>query len=140
MAGIDLSVLEREATFRFSLSSGPGGQNVNKVNTKVTLRWHPESSTLLTASQKERVRRSSKVKQKSNSENEIVLQVDETRSQAKNKEIALERLAALVQGALAERKKRKPTKPSRAAVARKKREQKEHKEKKARRAWKPGQE
>lgn len=123
---------EDEVQFGFSHSSGPGGQNVNKVSTKVTLRWNLSKSSLLTDEQKELARNSVLLRGRINREGEIVLHESSTRSQADNKRLALEKLQRLVQEALTERAERKETKTPRKAIRarlKNKRFQKEKKEK-----------
>ena len=97
----------------FSRSGGPGGQNVNKVNTKVTARVKIESIEVLNENQKSLVR--NKLHGRINEEDELVISVSDTRSQLKNREIALVRLANLITSSLHIQKKRKKTRPSRAA-------------------------
>ena len=92
----------------FSRSSGPGGQNVNKLNTKVTARLNICECDVLSDKEKERIRK--KLQNRINEEDEVVLHVQDMRSQAKNREIALQRMLQLITGALKKKKKRVPTK------------------------------
>lgn len=110
LKGRDLSP---EFTFTASRSSGPGGQHVNKVSTKVELRFNVIESAILTAEEKEIIL--SKLANKINSVGELILVAQSDRSQLKNKENAIEKFYALLAKALTPVKKRKPTKPSRAA-------------------------
>ncbi|MCF8360620.1 MAG: aminoacyl-tRNA hydrolase [Prolixibacteraceae bacterium] len=103
-----------ELTFSASRSSGPGGQNVNKVNTRVELRFNIEASGLLNDDEKERVK--AKLKNKINTQGELVVTAQRSRSQLQNKEGAVEKFFAMLEKALKPRKKRKPTKPSRASI------------------------
>lgn len=91
-------------------ASGPGGQNVNKVSTAVELRFEAERSPALAASVKTRLRKLAG--RRWTNEGAIVLQVDETRSQARNREIARERLVDLIAQALVVPKRRVATKPT----------------------------
>jgi ribosome-associated protein len=102
-----------ELHFSASRSSGPGGQNVNKVNTKVELRFSVISSSLL--SDEEKLLVSEKLAGKINGDNELVLVCQAERSQLKNKEKVIEKFYSLLIRALTPRKKRKPTAPSRAS-------------------------
>lgn len=106
--------LLREVKFKASLSGGKGGQNVNKVHTKVELYWKPFSSQVLEAEVKEKI--ISKLNSKLSSEGELRIVCEEERSQLKNKQKAIQKLYSLLSSCFKERKKRKATKPSKASV------------------------
>jgi ribosome-associated protein len=97
----------------FSRSGGPGGQNVNKVNTKVTLRLSVGKLDGLSEAELERVKLV--LANKITNEGEIVIASEEERSQRINLERAYFRMEALVASAARLPKKRQPTKPSKAA-------------------------
>ncbi|ETW12193.1 hypothetical protein ATO8_13897 [Roseivivax marinus] len=99
-----------EITEQFVRSSGPGGQNVNKVSTAVELRFEAERSPNLPGPVKARLRRLAG--RRWTKDGALILQVDDTRSQARNREIARDRLAELVAKALEKPKRRIPTKPT----------------------------
>jgi len=120
-----------ELHFSASRSSGPGGQNVNKVSTKVELRFHVTSSTLL--SDDEKILLIEKLVKKINSEGELILVSQTERSQMKNKEKVIEKFYSLLTRALTPRKKRKPTKPSQASKEERLEEKRKQAEKKERR-------
>lgn len=110
-----VTVPERELEWSAVRSSGPGGQNVNKVSSKVELRFDFEASGSLSAAAKTRLRALAKNRLDADGRILIVSQV--TRNQPKNLEDARERLVELIAAALVVPKKRRPTKPSKAMKA-----------------------
>jgi ribosome-associated protein len=101
---------ESEFIFSTSRSGGPGGQNVNKVNTKVELRINLLTTSLLSESEKDLVFK--KLKNKINSENELILVSQSERSQLMNKKVVTERFYEIVSMALTIQKKRRPSRPT----------------------------
>ncbi len=126
-----------ELNFSASRSSGPGGQHVNKVSTKVELRFHVKNSSLLTPEEKELILE--KLSNRINQEGELVLVSQRSRTQLKNKEKVVEKFYELLTDALTPRKKRKPTKPSPQAKEKRLEEKREQAEKKDRRKKDEGQ-
>jgi len=120
-----------ELKFSATRSSGAGGQNVNKVNTKVELRFHIESSGLLSAEEKNILLR--KLVNRINNEGELILTEQNERSQLKNKEKVIDRFYRLIHQALIPRKPRKATRPTLASRRRRMENKQQHSEKKSRR-------
>lgn len=105
-----------ELAWKFIRSSGPGGQNVNKVSSAVQLRFLLAQNTSLPAAVKQRLRRLSG--QKLLLDGSILLSARSERSQEQNRREALDRLEGMIRTAMIEPKIRKKTKPSRASKER----------------------
>ncbi|MFN0113308.1 MAG: alternative ribosome rescue aminoacyl-tRNA hydrolase ArfB [Paracoccaceae bacterium] len=99
-----------EITETFTRSQGPGGQNVNKVSSAVELRFEAARSPNLSAAAKARLKRLAGSRW--TGEGAILIRAEETRSQVRNREIARQRLVALIRAALVAPKRRVATKPT----------------------------
>jgi len=102
-----------ELIARATRSSGAGGQHVNKTSSRVQLSWDVGASTALDDAQRERILR--KLASRLTARGILTVNVSDTRSQHRNREIAEERITELVRHALVVPKKRKATRPTRAA-------------------------
>ncbi len=120
-----------ELQFQTSRSSGPGGQNVNKVESRVELRFRLLESQLLTEEQKHTLQQ--KLASKLTLEGELLVVAQEDRSQLRNKETALQKFHQLLAKALHKPKARKATKPSKDAVRQRLESKKKHSDKKTNR-------
>jgi ribosome-associated protein len=101
---------EHEFVYSASRSSGPGGQNVNKVNTKVELRFNLLKSSCLSSKEKETI--FNKLKNKINKEGELIISSDSERTQLMNKEVVTEKFYIMISKALTIPKYRRTTKPT----------------------------
>lgn len=106
--------LNSELQFFTSRSSGPGGQNVNKVNSKVEVHFNVRNSSLLEDDEKELIQK--KLESKITSEGILVVVSQRDRSQLTNKEDAINKLYALINKALKPERPRRATKPTRSSV------------------------
>ena len=125
---ISKELLLSELTFKAVRSSGSGGQNVNKVSTKVALRFDIEHSEFLSDDEKERIYK--KLKNRISNEGILIISSDAERTQLRNKNKAIELFFELLENALKKPKKRKKTKPTRASKEKRLKEKKEQSEKK----------
>ncbi len=99
-----------ECNFTATKSSGPGGQNVNKVSSRIELRFSVHDSKFLDETEKERIR--SKLKNRVNSEDELILVSQTERSQLGNKQKVIETFFSLLEKAITVKKKRIQTSPT----------------------------
>lgn len=104
------AIPEDELTFTASRSGGPGGQHVNKVSSRITLLWDLEASPSLDPEQKNAVRH--RLRRRISDEGVLRLSVSDSRSQAANRRLAVERFVDLLAAALAPRKPRTATRPT----------------------------
>ncbi|WP_246581366.1 alternative ribosome rescue aminoacyl-tRNA hydrolase ArfB [Echinicola shivajiensis] len=126
----EISVIDfsSEASIKAVKSGGPGGQNVNKVNTKVVLVFDIESSQLFDEEEKDKLRKG--LSESLNADGTLQITVQESRSQLQNKTIALKKLQKVLSGVFVRKKVRKATKPGKAAVKRRLESKKKQAEKK----------
>ena len=110
---ITADLLAPELVFTTSRSSGPGGQNVNKVNSKVTLEWDVTNSRVLT--EEEKAFLSDKLASRMTREGIVQITSQESRSQIANKDLAVQKFDDLLAKAFVKKKVRKATKPSKTA-------------------------
>ena len=122
-------VPDSEVSESFSRSGGHGGQNVDKVATKVERRWNVDNSQKFTQEQKEIIKQA--LINWINKEGELIVVSQETRDQFQNRQLAAERMNELVSLALTPEKERVPTKPTRASKERRLEAKNRQSEKKA---------
>ncbi|HSS77419.1 MAG TPA: alternative ribosome rescue aminoacyl-tRNA hydrolase ArfB [Thermoanaerobaculia bacterium] len=120
----DLSIPDEEVSFTTSRSGGPGGQNVNKLETRVTLRFDVGASAVLSEEQRARLRE--RLATRITKDGVLQVTSQRHRSQVANKDASVERFAELVGEALREEVPRRKTRPSRAAKARRLDEKRRH--------------
>ncbi|MEA2506763.1 MAG: ribosome-associated protein [Actinomycetota bacterium] len=109
-----LSIPMSEIELRHSTSGGPGGQHANKASTRVDLSWNVDTSSAVGPRQRERIR--NRLHSRIDTSGKLQLSSGAHRSQLRNREEVLNRLAGLLQEALRLEKKRRPTQPSRGAT------------------------
>ena len=131
---MDIEGLNKEVNYRTSRSGGAGGQNVNKVSTKVELLFDVNNSSLLTERRKSIILE--KLSNRISQEGILSITCDETRSQLTNKEIVFELFINIIKTALTPVKKRRPTKPSKSSIRKRLDNKKKHSEKKSNRKFK----
>ncbi len=129
-----MKTFEHELTFKTSRSSGSGGQNVNKVETSVTVMWKAGDSSVFSEIEKERI--ALKLQNRISGEGFLQLTVSESRTQLQNKKIAIERIQEIVNKVLIVPKKRIATKPSRGQKEKRLESKKKISEKKENRKFK----
>jgi ribosome-associated protein len=117
-----------ELALAFARSGGPGGQNVNKVASKVELRWNPTTSAALT--EDERTWLVHRLKSRLTGDGTLIVTSTATRDQLKNRDDATSKLALIVRAALDRPKPRRATRPSRAAKRRRVADKRHHAERK----------
>jgi ribosome-associated protein len=116
-----------ELAIAFSRSGGPGGQNVNKVASKVELRWNPMTSSVLgVLAEDERAWLLARLRNRLTLDGELIVTSTATRDQLKNRDDASDKLALIVRTALDRPKPRKPTKVSRGAKRRRVADKRKH--------------
>ena len=123
--------LEREFNFKAIRSSGSGGQHVNKVATKIELSFSVSESLVLNQHQKAII--IEKLYNRLTKDQVLILQCGETRSQLKNKRIAISRAFSILEAALEVKAERKPTKVPKSVIKKRLKNKKIHSEKKANR-------
>ncbi|MEB2783953.1 alternative ribosome rescue aminoacyl-tRNA hydrolase ArfB [Algoriphagus persicinus] len=124
----------RELQFITSRSGGAGGQNVNKVETKVQLKFDIPKSLQLNGEEKTLLL--DKLKSKTDQEGVLQLQSQEKRSQTQNKELVIRKFEDLMRKAFHKKRIRKATKPKKGAIEKRLKAKKNQAEKKANRSWK----
>lgn len=117
-----------ELDFTASKSGGPGGQNVNKVNSKITLRFDVQNSESLSEEEKEKI--SEKLANRISTDGVLIITAQSKRTQLQNKEAAIEKFNQLMGKTFARKKKRKATKPTKASKEKRLKSKKMHSEKK----------
>ncbi len=109
-----IQIPENELVFKTSRSSGPGGQNINKLNTKVAVIFDIEKNNCLSAEQKETVLK--KLAGRLTKDKKLIISSQKFRTQKANRDSAVQKLCEIIQDALKKPKPRKATKPAATAV------------------------
>lgn len=126
---MNIEALISELIFKAVRSSGPGGQNVNKVASKIEMYFDLPNSFVLSEDQKQILLQ--KLQNRLTKEGILILQCDESRSQHKNKSLVIDRFISLIETSLKQPKKRKPTKIPKAVIKKRLKSKKDLSNKKA---------
>ncbi len=132
-----LQIPGKEISLSFARSAGPGGQNVNKVNSKAVLRWNVAASPSLPEDVKARFLQ--RFPTRINHLGEVVLASDRMRDQPRNISDCYEKLRQLILAVLVAERPRKQTRPSRGSVERRLQSKRQSSQRKQRRQYRPGQ-
>lgn len=135
MSDILIACLKKEINFRTSRASGPGGQHVNKTESRVVLVWDLEHSVCLDDQQKKKIR--NMLASRLTEEGTLWLASEKHRSQYRNKVAVTERFLELIRVMLIPEKKRYVTRPGRKSIEQRIRKKKIRGELKRNRRWKP---
>jgi len=122
-----LTIPDAELVWRFGPSGGPGGQHANTANTRAELVFEITDSTVLNNLQRERLTHEFGPR--------IRVVADDSRSQARNRDVAITRMAERIEKALRPKRRRAPTKPSRGSKERRLRAKREQSQRKANRKY-----
>jgi len=128
-----LTIPAGELEMSFARSGGSGGQNVNKVSSKVDLRWNPQTSAALTFDDRSQLLE--RLKNRLTTDGYLIVTSQLTRDQIKNRDDAMDKLTLIVRAALHREKPRKPTKPSKGAKRRRVEDKRRNSEKKSNRRY-----
>ena len=131
----EIRIPETEFILCFARSAGPGGQNVNKVNSKAVLRWNIAATASLSDEVKSRFLQ--KFSRRINQAGELVLASDRYRNQSRNVSDCYEKLRHLIETVLVAPRKRVKTRPSRSSVERRLQEKRYTSQRKQRRRYRP---
>jgi ribosome-associated protein len=124
----ELRIPLREFEFTFARSSGPGGQNVNKVNSKALLRWRVTASRSLPEPVRQRLM--ARLGRRLTSEGDLLISSQRFRDAGRNAADCLEKLRQLLAASAAAAKPRRPTRPTRGSVERRRQAKRRHSQKK----------